>query len=79
MIYFNDRLNRLIGRCDCCGQVLYGFEGDTDRTELTAWLMKEQGWLQKKENGKWKQFCPECKVEYYKSKRESYFSKGERL
>lgn len=73
MIYFNKSLNCLVGKCDACGYQIYNHKGETDRCELTCGLFKEQGWLQTKIAGKWKHFCPECKAEYYKTRRKCYF------
>jgi len=73
MIYYDNSHDCLVGKCDACGFKRFGFRGETDRLEFTCGVFKDEGWLQKKENGKWKHYCPECKEEYYRQKRVAYF------
>jgi len=73
MIYYNSKKDMLVGKCDACGIQMDGYKGETDKCEFTCGLFKENGWLQRKVNGKWKHFCPACKEEFYKAKRERYF------
>ena len=73
MIYFDIKQDCLVGKCDACGYKMLGYKGETDRCEFTCGLFKNEGWLQKYENGRWKHYCPECKDEYFRQKRESYF------
>lgn len=75
MIYFDKREDRLVGKCDACGIVKIGYKGETDRTEFTCGFFKEEGWLQRKEGARWKHYCPECKEEFYRQRREAYFKR----
>lgn len=77
MIFFSAYKDRLIGKCDACGKTVEGYKGETDRCELTCGIFKDEGWMQKKEHGKWKHFCPECKAYYYQAKRQSYFGRAD--
>lgn len=76
MIFFSDRKNRLIGKCDACGATVEGYEGSSDRCDLTCVIFQDHGWMQRIEGKRWKHYCPECKAEYYRQKREKYFKEG---
>ena len=70
MIYFSSHKNRLVTKCDCCREkFIEGYEGETDRMEMTCRILKDAGWLQRNVKGRWLQICPECKEEMIKESR----------
>lgn len=77
MIYWSERQNRLIGKCDACGITIAGYEQSTDRCDFTCGFFKKAGWMQKRIKGKWVAFCPDCKKAYYETERQKYFNKTE--
>lgn len=53
MFYYGED-NEMRLRCDCCGEaIMKGFGLET--------RAQEAGWLFRRINGRWKEFCPECK------------------
>ena len=74
-VFYSEKEKRVIMKCDGCGTIVNGSFGETDKCEMTCCVAKDLDWMQIKISGKWKQYCPKCKEEYYRRKRENYFKR----
>ena len=73
-VYYNDRKDMLVLKCNGCGRTEDLYKGETDRLLANDWI-HEHNWKTVKTNSGWHNLCPDCKEAFYAKRREKYLER----